>query len=141
VKIDLIVRGVCTLRPGVAGMSENITVRSVVGRLLEHSRIYYFENGGNAEIFTGSSDWMPRNLDRRVEVLAPIDDEASRRYITERFLPSYLKDNVKARELQPDGSYTRPERGTEAEHFNSQLSFQATSNIVHFDNTHIHKGD
>ncbi len=143
VKIDLIVRGVCTLRPGIPGMSENIKVRSVVGRLLEHSRVYYFENGGDAEIFTGSSDWMPRNLDRRVEVLAPIEDPTIRRYITERFLPSYLEDNVKARELQPDGAYTRAERGPDAKHFNSQLSFQGASNIVQFDanHSHIHKGN
>ncbi|HVF46929.1 MAG TPA: polyphosphate kinase 1 [Pyrinomonadaceae bacterium] len=141
VEIDLIVRGVCTLRPGVPGMSENIRVRSIVGRLLEHSRVYYFENGGEPDIFTGSSDWMPRNLDRRVEVLAPIEDETSRRYVTEQFLPSYLKDNVKARDLQPDGSYMRPPREREAEDFNGQLSFQGISNIVQFDNTHTHKGD
>src|SRR4029079_9088760 len=97
VQIDLIVRGVCTLRPGVPGLSENIRVRSIVGRLLEHSRVYYFENGGDPVVFTGSADWMPRNLDRRVEVLAPVHDRELRNHLTHDFLGAYLRDNVKAR--------------------------------------------
>ncbi len=134
VQIDLIVRGVCTLRPGVSGLSENIRVRSVVGRLLEHSRVFYFENGGDAEVFTGSSDWMPRNLDRRVEVLAPVHDPQIRRYLSEHFLGAYLKDNVKAREMQPDGTYKRIEQKTDDAPFDSQISFQGVSDILQFEN-------
>lgn len=122
VSIDLIVRGICTLRPGVPGLSENITVRSIVGRLLEHSRVYHFENGGEGEVFMGSSDWMPRNLDRRVEVLAPIRDNAIAKFLRYEYLESYLRDNVKARELRSDGSYARAAKTTEA--FDAQLFFQ-----------------
>jgi polyphosphate kinase len=124
VKIDLIVRGICTLRPGVKGVSENITVRSIVGSLLEHSRVYFFENAGEPEFYTGSSDWMPRNLDRRVEVLAPVEDATLQEFLREEFLDAYLKDNIKARVLNSDGSYTRvkPERGEAG--FDSQMSFQ-----------------
>ena len=107
VKIDLIVRGVCMLRPGVAGLSENIRVRSIVGRLLEHSRVYYFANGGAEEVYIGSSDWMPRNLDRRVEVLTPIEDERLKHYLKDKFLMTYLRDNVKAAELKADGKYEK----------------------------------
>ena len=135
VKIDLIVRGICTLRPGVSGLSENIRVRSIVGRLLEHSRVYYFENGGHPEIFTGSSDWMPRNLDRRVEVLAPVHDPAIRRYLRDEFLNSYLKDNVKASELQSDGSYQRVSREPGDDDSDGQMSFQTSTNVVQFDVT------
>jgi len=110
VEIDLIVRGICTLRPGVSGLSENIRVRSIVGRLLEHSRVYYFENCGKPEVFMGSSDWMPRNLDRRVEVLAPISDPRIAAFLRDEYLPVYLKDNVKARLLRSDGSYERAEQ-------------------------------
>ncbi len=129
VQIDLIIRGICTLRPGVPGMSENIRVRSIVGRLLEHSRVYYFENGGNSELYLGSSDWMPRNLDRRVEVLTPIADEKMKWFLKEQYLESYLHDTAKARMLQPDGTYTRPEVG-DSDPFNAQLSFQAASNVI-----------
>ena len=129
VQIDLIVRGICTLRPGVPGMSDNVRVRSIVGQLLEHSRVYYFENGGHPEIFVGSSDWMPRNLDRRVEVLTPIADEKMKWFLKEQYLESYLKDTAKARELQPDGSYRRAE-AKDSEPFNAQLSFQLNSNVV-----------
>ncbi len=132
VKIDLIVRGICTLRPGVPGMSENIRVRSIVGSLLEHSRLYFFENGGDEEIYTGSADWMPRNLDRRVEVLAPIRDEKLKDYLRNEFLKTYLSDNVKARELGSDGCYTRVERAAGEEVVDSQLSFQGYSNVVEF---------
>lgn len=133
VQIDLIIRGICTLRPGVPGMSENIRVRSIVGPLLEHSRVYYFENGGHSEVYIGSSDWMPRNLDRRVEVLTPIGDDRMRWFLKEHYLESYLRDNEKASELQPDGTYRRPEV-KDAEPFNAQLSFQKHSNVVSFDN-------
>ncbi|PYS99919.1 MAG: polyphosphate kinase 1 [Acidobacteria bacterium] len=133
VKIDLIVRGICTLRPGVKGMSESIRVRSIVGRLLEHSRVYYFENGGKSETYIGSSDWMPRNLDRRVEVLTPIEDEHMKWFLTNQYLESYLRDNAKASELQSDGSYKRPEI-KDGETFDAQLSFQKSSNVVSIDN-------
>lgn len=136
VRIDLIVRGICVLRPGVAGLSENIRVRSIVGRLLEHSRVYYFENGGKPEVYIGSSDWMPRNLDRRVEVLAPIHNDQIRRHLSEQFLTAYLKDNVKARELQSDGSYKRVERIPGDADFDSQMSFQGATNVLHFENAH-----
>lgn len=132
VEIDLIVRGVCTLRAGVEGLSENIRVRSIVGGLLEHSRAYYFENGGNEEIYIGSSDWMPRNLDRRIEVLVPILDPAICSYIKNEFFTAYLRDTTKARELLPDGSYRRVEPPPGEKPFNSQLSFQGHSNVVPF---------
>lgn len=132
VRVDLIVRGICTLRPGVPGLSENISVRSIVGPLLEHSRVYYFENGGKAEIYTGSSDWMPRNLDRRVEVLAPVEDPALKKFLREEYLDAYLKDNVKARLLQPDGTYVRVEPEPGEQEFNSQMAFQEFSNVVQF---------
>jgi polyphosphate kinase len=108
VQIDLIVRGICALRPGVRGVSENIRVRSIVGRFLEHSRIYYFGNGGEEEIYIGSADWMPRNLYERVEVLAPLRDELLRERVRSEILGAYLTDNRKARFLQSDTIYVRP---------------------------------
>lgn len=107
VKIDLIVRGICSLRPGVRGVSDNITVRSIVGRFLEHSRIYYFANAGEEEIYLGSADWMPRNLYERVEVLFPVKDELLRQRVRQEILAAYLADNLKSRILQRDGSYIR----------------------------------
>ncbi len=107
VRVDLQVRGFCCLRPGIPGVSDNITVISVVGRFLEHARIYYFHNGGNEEILLGSADMMPRNLDRRVEQLFPIEDPAIRAAIRDRILAIHLMDNVKARWMQPDGKYVR----------------------------------
>ncbi|CAN5772422.1 polyphosphate kinase 1 [soil metagenome] len=136
VKIDLIVRGVCLLRPGVKGMSENIRVRSIVGRLLEHSRVYYFANGGAEEIYLGSSDWMPRNLDRRVEVITPVEDEKLKHYLKDEFLMTYLRDNLKAAELQPDGTYKRVFPSANDKPFNSQLAFQERSNVVNFHSKH-----
>src|SRR5690242_4561634 len=107
VEIDLIVRGICALRPGVRGVSENIRVRSIVGRYLEHSRIYYFANGGEEEIYIGSADWMPRNLYERVEVLVPLRDEMLRNRVRHEILDAYLADNRKARVLLSDASYIR----------------------------------
>ena len=107
VEIDLIVRGICALRPGVRGVSENIRVRSIVGRFLEHSRIYYFANGGDEEIYMGSADWMPRNLYERVEVLVPIRDEMLRQRVRHEILDAYLADNRKARILFKDETYIR----------------------------------
>ena len=136
VEIDLIVRGICMLRPGIPGLSENIRVRSIVGPLLEHSRVYYFANGGNEEIYIGSSDWMPRNLDRRVEVVTPVENANLANYLKNEYLAAYLRDNVKARELQPDGYYKRvtPEANEMA--FNCQLAFQASPKVVRFDAKH-----
>jgi polyphosphate kinase len=107
VQIDLIVRGICALRPGVRGVSDRIRIRSIVGRFLEHSRIFYFANGGEDEIFIGSADWMPRNLYERVEVLTPIRDPLLRDRVLREILHVYLADNVKARVLKPDGTYAR----------------------------------
>jgi polyphosphate kinase len=107
VKIELQVRGICCLRPGIPGFSETIRVTAIVGRFLEHARIYYFRNGGEEEVFLGSADLMPRNLDRRVEILFPVLDPAMRRAIISIILPTQLGDNVKSRVMQPDGTYAR----------------------------------
>src|SRR2546425_2298344 len=107
VTVDLIVRGICCLRPKVPGLSDYIRVISIVGRFLEHSRIYYFENGGQPEVFLSSADWMPRNFLRRVEVAFPIETPPLRDHIINEVLPRFLNDRVKSRELQPDGSYRR----------------------------------
>ena len=107
VQIDLIVRGMCCLRPGVAGVSENIRVTSIVGRFLEHSRIYYFRNGGEGEVLIGSADLMPRNLDFRVETFVPVQDAAIKSYLLNDVLAVYLRDTVNSHLLQPDGSYIR----------------------------------
>ena len=114
VKIDLIVRGICCLKTGIKGVSENITVRSIVGNFLEHGRIFYFENDQNYEIYCGSADWMPRNLERRVEILFPVDrPELKERLL--HILQSQLADNIKASMLKPDGTYTRAsKRGRQA---------------------------
>jgi polyphosphate kinase len=107
VQIDLIVRGICCLRPGVSGLSETIRVRSILGRFLEHSRVYYFGNGGNEEMYLGSADMMQRNLDGRVETLFPIEDPVLRAALRDNLLKRLLTDTVNARELQADGSYVR----------------------------------
>ena len=114
VKIDLIVRGICCLKTGIKGVSENITVRSIVGNFLEHGRIFYFENDQNYEIYCGSADWMPRNLERRVEILFPVDrPELKERLL--HILQSQLADNIKSSVLKPDGTYTRAsKRGRQA---------------------------
>ncbi|HEY0378647.1 MAG TPA: polyphosphate kinase 1 [Pyrinomonadaceae bacterium] len=129
VPVDLIVRGVCVLRPGVPGLSETITVRSIVGRLLEHSRVYYFKNGGDEEFYTGSSDWMSRNFDRRVEVVVPVYGLALKQYLKDVVLAAYLKDNVKARRLLADGSYERVRPAPGEESFDSQMHFQESIGI------------
>jgi len=106
VHIDLIVRGICCLRLGIPGVSENIRVRSILGRFLEHSRIYYFWNGGQEDILVGSADWMTRNLSKRVEVLFPMQNRRLVKRLRE-ILEIYRTDNVSAREMQSDGSYVR----------------------------------
>jgi polyphosphate kinase len=119
VEIDLIVRGMCALRPGVAGLSENIRVRSIIGRFLEHSRIFWFANGGTnddpqTEVFCGSADWMTRNLYERCEVVFPVVDPALKRRLHDEILGSYLNDNLKARLMNPDGTYQRAPKSTPA---------------------------
>ncbi|MGA2967216.1 MAG: polyphosphate kinase 1 [Terriglobales bacterium] len=108
VDIELLVRGICALRPGIRGLSDRIRVRSIVGRFLEHSRIFFFENGGDPEVYLGSADWMPRNLHERVEVLFPLKSPLLRDRVEHEILAAYLADNVKARFLQKDGRYLRP---------------------------------
>jgi polyphosphate kinase len=110
VEIDLIIRGMCSLRPGVKGWSERIRVRSIVGRFLEHSRIFCFANGGKEEIYCGSADWMPRNLVERCEVVFPVTQPDLHKRLREEILAAYLADNMKARLLQPDGEYVRATR-------------------------------
>ena len=110
VEIDLIIRGMCALRPGVKGWSERVRVRSIVGRFLEHSRIFCFANGGKEEIFCGSADWMPRNLVERCEVMFPVTQPDLHKRLREEVLAAYLADNTKARLLQPDGEYVRSPR-------------------------------
>jgi polyphosphate kinase len=129
VRVDLIVRGICMLRPGIPGLSESITVRSVVGRFLEHSRIFYFANGGNDELYVGSADLMSRNLKHRIEVVAPVTDPDSKRYLKDVVLGAYLRDNMKARELQPDGTYSRIPSDAGAD-FLSQTYFIGRSSIL-----------
>lgn len=120
VKLDMIVRGMCCLRPGVPGVSETVRVTSVVGRFLEHSRIYYFHNAGNPEIYVGSADVMTRNIDRRVEVLFPIEDPRLIKIVSDDILKAYLMDNVKARVLLPDGSYERVKIKKDQQPINAQ---------------------
>ena len=109
VKIDLIIRGICCLKVGIPGVSENITVRSIVGNFLEHARIFYFYSGGNEEVFMGSADWMPRNLEKRVEIVFPVEDEQIKKEVM-HILDIQMKDNVKASILQADGTYTKPDK-------------------------------
>ena len=127
VKVDLIVRGICMLRPGIPGVSENIRVRSIVGRFLEHSRVFWFSNGGDDQIYIGSADWMSRNLKHRIEVVAPVSDPTAKRYLRDVLLEAYLSDNTKARELHPDSRYMPINEGSEA--FNAQMCFIGHASI------------
>src|SRR6266481_2640080 len=135
VTIDLIVRGICCLRPKIPGLSENIRVISIVGRFLEHSRISYFENAGQPELFLSSADWMPRNFFRRVEVAFPIETPPLRDHIINEVLPRFLNDRVKSRELQPDGSYRRlkpegPEPRSQAQWHFREVSRERTKKMT-----------
>lgn len=121
VQIDLLVRGICCIKVGIPGVSENIQVRSIVGEFLEHSRIFCFCNGGNEEVYMGSADWMPRNLDRRVEIVFPVEDESIRAEAI-HVLDLEFRDNVKAHILQPDGTYVKPDKRGKAL-VNSQMEF------------------
>ncbi len=120
VRVDLIVRGICCLRPGVRGLSDNITVRSIVGRFLEHSRVYYFENACQPEVYLGSADWMPRNFFKRIEIVFPIEDGALRDRLVRDLLELQLADNVKARVLRPDGTHRRVQPAPGEPRLNSQ---------------------
>ncbi len=123
VKIDLLIRGICCLVPGIPGVSENITVRSIVGRLLEHSRIILFEDGGNKKLYFSSADWMPRNFMRRIETLFPIESEAIKNEVLNNIIPLYLADNQKARILLSNGTYKRVEVSEGSEPVNAQEIF------------------
>jgi len=120
VQVDLIIRGLSILRPGVPGLSSRIRVRSIVGRFLEHSRIFHFANGGDDEIYLGSADWMPRNLFERCEVVFPVRDPAVKARIHDEILPAYLADTVKARLQQSDGTYRRASASKEGQSFSAQ---------------------
>jgi polyphosphate kinase len=128
------VRGICSLRPSVSGLSQTIKVISIVGRFLEHSRIFYFANGGAEDIYIGSADWMLRNLDRRVELIAPIEDASLKRQLKE-ILDVCLADNVKARRLLDDGSYIRVEAAEDEEKIDSQAYFLNHYNSNAFEET------
>lgn len=121
VKIELVVRGICCMKTGIKGISENLHVRSIVGDFLEHSRIFYFYNNGMEQVFMGSADWMPRNLDRRVEIVFPVEDDMIRREVI-HILDIEFQDNMKAHVLQPDGMYVKPDRRGKAP-LNSQMYF------------------
>jgi len=123
VQVDLIVRGVCSLRPGIPGLSENIRVKSVIGRFLEHSRIFYFRNGGNEKIYLGSADMMPRNLNRRVEVLYPIENPKLVQRLRGDILQRYLDDQAGAWLMASDGSFTRVPKQPGKKLFSSQSWF------------------
>jgi polyphosphate kinase len=133
VKVDLQIRGICCLRPGVPGVSENITVTSIVGRFLEHPRIFYFRNGGDEEVLLGSADLMPRNLDRRVETLFPVEDPHLRDALRDHILDVHLRDNVQARRLLADGSYERVYPQDGEPELNSQLWMIEHRGIWHYE--------
>jgi polyphosphate kinase len=127
------------LRPGIPEISTNIRVRSIVGRFLEHSRIFYFENSGKEDVFIGSADWMYRNLSRRVEVLVPVKDQKLKQYLKDKVLEAYLKDNVNARELKPDGTYLRIKPTEGEKRFDSQMDFEGSGlNIINEPVVHLH---
>jgi polyphosphate kinase len=136
VKIDLIVRGACMIRPNEPGLSQTVHVRSIVGSFLEHSRIFYFANGGEEEVYIGSADWMTRNLDRRVEVVVPVLDPQGKKYLKDTVLAAYLRDNVKARVMNSDGTYVQPAMEPGEESFNSQLFFEGPNSSPPAGNVH-----
>ena len=136
VKIDLIVRGACMIRPNQPGLSQTVHVRSVVGRFLEHSRIFYFANGGDEELYIGSADWMTRNLDRRVEVVVPVLEPQMKKYLKDTVLSAYLRDNVKARVMTSEGVYEMPPIEASEERFNSQMFFEGPNSSPAPGNVH-----
>jgi polyphosphate kinase len=124
VKIDLIIRGICCLRPGVPGVSDSIRVISIVGRFLEHSRVFYFRNGGEPRVYIGSADIMERNFDRRVEVIAPIESPQLKDHMIDVVLDAYLRDTVNARQLEANGRYVPVPPSGDEEPFDVQTFFQ-----------------
>lgn len=128
VKVDLLVRGICCLKPGIKGLSDNIRVVSILGRFLEHSRIYYFHNNGEEEIYLGSADLMPRNLNQRVEILFPVEDRVLIRQIRKNILDLYLSDNTKARVMKSDGTYVRLKAHNSRQAKNAQQIFIERAN-------------
>jgi polyphosphate kinase len=136
VKIDLIVRGICCLRPGIKEISENIRVISIVGRFLEHSRIFYFKNDSNEEIYLSSADWMPRNLDRRIETIFPVESEKLKERI-KKCLNIMLKDNVKARELTEDGTYIRVPKNSQNQIDSQMLLYETILKSAEMKNKEI----
>ena len=129
VKIDLIVRGACALRPGVPGLSENIKVRSIIGRYLEHSRIYYFRNDLKHDVYLASADWMNRNLFRRIEVAFPVLDKTLKKRVMTEGLNPYLKDNTNAWHLDVNGVYTLKKARNKQQCFNAQQHLMTTLGI------------
>jgi polyphosphate kinase len=125
VKIDLIVRGVCALKPGIPGLSDNIQVRSIVGRFLEHSRVFYFANAGADDVYLASADWMDRNFFRRIELCFPVLDPALKRRVIREGLQPYLDDNAQAWVMNPDGGYERlrPRKGGRRRSAQEELLF------------------
>ena len=119
-KIDLIVRGICCLRPGIAGVSENIKVRSIVGRFLEHTRVFYFHNDGDYELYCSSADWMNRNFFRRVETCFPVEDRRLKERMRKEILDNYLSDNTQAWLLQSNGEYKRTKPTGNQKHRSAQ---------------------
>jgi polyphosphate kinase len=135
VKIELLIRGSCCLRPGISGISENIRVLSILDRFLEHSRVFVFGVGEDADVFLASADWMPRNFVRRVEVMFPLIEPALKRRMLQRILPTLLGDNVKAREMQPDGMYSRAVRPADTPALRAQLKFLTDVHTADYDGT------
>jgi polyphosphate kinase len=129
VPIELVIRGICCLRPGLPGISETIHVRSIVDRFLEHSRILIFGEGAKVQVFLSSADWMPRNFDRRVEVMFPIEAEEPRQRICDEIMPIYMRDNTRARILMPDGKYVRA-AACQGEEYRSQRDLMSSTQVV-----------
>ncbi|HEY3967756.1 MAG TPA: polyphosphate kinase 1 [Planctomycetaceae bacterium] len=134
VPIDLLIRGSCCLRPGIPGISETIRVISILDRFLEHSRVYVFGQGDDADVLLASADWMPRNFRRRVELMFPLIEPTLKRRMLQRILPTLLTDNVKAREMQPDGTYRRVTRDPAAAPLRAQLKFLTDAQTADFEN-------